>query len=248
MERINYKLVTQSSLIVSPRASKGFYQVFEEFSPDQITQDTEYLDKNRLKVIYPFYQYGEYKGYSPESAEYYLPGSSIKGALYREGLAGFMVDDVPVHNGCIVLRNLYKAQYVKEELKACFEVFFENVGVEMLKYNVELIGELYAKDRGSAEAVLKTANESTRVRLNQMMAYLHKLKGGKYKDELLGDINKAFEKLSLLRDSNDIFILGGYKGLLHSMKLDVSQQTFFGAVFLDRETMLPHGLVKIKLG
>lgn len=248
MERINYKLVTQSSLIVSPRASKGFYQVFEEFSPEQITQDTEYLDKNKLKVIYPFYQYGEYKGYSPESTEYYLPGSSIKGALYREGLACFMVDDVPVHNGCIVLRNLYKAQYVKQGLIACFEVFFENVGVEMLKHNVELTGELYAKDRESVEAIFRAANEATRVRLNQMLAYLREFREGKYGDKFLDEIHMAFEKLFSLRDTNDIFLLGGYKGLLHSMRLNGYQQGIAGAVFLDRETMLPHGLVKIQLG
>ncbi len=248
MEKINYKLVTQSSLIVSPRASKGFYQTLEEFSPEQITLDTDYLKKSKLKVIYPFYQYGEYKEYSPEATEYYLPGSSIKGALCRGGSADFMADDVPVYNYCIVLRNLYKAQYLKSEQKtAFFDVFFENVGVEMLKYNVELTGELYFKDRAAAEAVLREANESTRVRQNQMLAYLRELKEGKYENELLHDINKAFEKLSSLQDSNDLFLLGGYKGLLHSMKIDTSREEIAGAVFLDRETMLPHGLVKIEL-
>jgi len=249
MEKITYKLIALSSLIVSPRASAAFYEELADFSLQEIKDDTKYLTKAKLKVIYPFYQYGEYAAYAPKSAEYYLPGTSVKGAL-RQGDSipgGFMADDVPVHNDSIVLRNLYKAQYLEDEQKACFVVFFENVGVEMIKANVELTGEFYVKERESAEALFKAASKSTRVKLNQMLGYLRELEERKYSKELLGELHRAVNNLSPLLDANDIFLFGGYKGLLHSMELKDSQKEIAGAVFLDPETMLPHGLAKIEL-
>ncbi len=249
MEKIAYKLATLSSLIVSPRESKAFYEVLGEFSLQEIKEGTNYLEKTKLKVIYPFYQYGEYKTYAPESAEYYLPGTSVKGAL-RQGAFisdGFMADDVLVHNDGIVLRNLYKAQYLEDEQKAYFKVFFENVGVEMIKANVKLTGEFYIKDRESAEGLFKAANKSTRVKLNQMLGYLRELEERKYSKELLCELHMAVNNLSPLLDANDIFLFGGYKGLIHSMELKDSQQEITGAVFLDPEIMLPHGLAKIEL-
>ncbi len=248
MEKITYKLTTLSSLIVSPRANAALYSELGDFSLSEIEDVTNYLEKNKLKVIYPFYQYGDYTTYAPESAEYYLPGTSIKGVL-RQGASisdGFMVDDVPVHNDGIVLRNLYKAQYLEDEQKACLDVFFENVGVEMIKADVQLMGEFYVKDRESAEALFKAANKSTRIKLNQMLGYLRKLEEREYSKELLCKLHRIIDNIAPLLDVNDVFLLGGYKGLFHSMVLEDSQQEVDGAVFLDPETILPHGLAKIE--
>ena len=82
METIAYQLTTCSGLIVSPRSALAFYRDLDEFSLEKV-EDSEYLAKSRLKVIYPFYQYGIYTAYNPEGAAYYLPGSSVKGALCR---------------------------------------------------------------------------------------------------------------------------------------------------------------------
>ncbi|MEA4845904.1 MAG: hypothetical protein VB106_01595 [Clostridiaceae bacterium] len=246
MEKFTYKLVTLSSLIVSPRSNAAFYEELNDFTLQEIKNETI---KAKLKVIYPFYQYGEYDAYAPETAEYYLPGASIKGALSQGSavLDGFMVDDVSIHNDSIVLRNLYKAQYLEDEQKACFNIFFENVGVEMIKAAVKLTGEFYINGREKAEALLKEASISTKVKINQMLGYLRELEKREYSEELLCELHKADDNLSSLLDANDIFLFGGYKGLLHSMKFEGSPQEIASAVFLDLQTMLPHGLVKIGL-
>ena len=53
-----------------------------------------------------------------------------------------MADDIQVKNSDIVLRNLYKAQHIQEKATAEFSVFFENVGVEMIKAGANLQGRL----------------------------------------------------------------------------------------------------------
>ncbi|HWQ78728.1 MAG TPA: hypothetical protein VN381_07915 [Anaerovoracaceae bacterium] len=258
MEKFIYKLTTLSSLIVSPRASKAFYLELEGFSLQDIRDGNQQrnngqtlLEKEKLKVIYPFYQYGEYTKYAPKSAVYYLPGSSIKGALLQGESApgGFMADDIPVPNDGIVLRNIHKAQYLNEQGNgACFGPFFENVGVEMIKDEVELTGEFYIKDRGSAEALIQMANESTKVKLNQMLTYLRELRTRNYvADDLNTGLDKAGHRLSDLLNDKNILLLGGYKGLLHSMQIKDPQQELAGAVFLDPKTTLPHGLAKIEV-
>ena len=54
MEWISYRIKTLSSLIVSPRSALAFYNELEEF---HLESDPEYLS-GEIKVIYPFYQYG----------------------------------------------------------------------------------------------------------------------------------------------------------------------------------------------
>ena len=87
------------------------------------------------------------KKYHPKDAEYYIPGSSVKGALLKDNNRNIlMADDIQVKNSDIVLRNLYKAQHIQEKATAEFSVFFENVGVEMIKAGANLQGSLYLKD------------------------------------------------------------------------------------------------------
>ena len=56
-------------------------------------------------------------------------------------------------------------------------------------------------------------------------------------------------KLEPLIQDNEVILLGGYKGLLHSMERGVSplENNENGAIFLDPETYLPHGLARIKI-
>ncbi len=248
MEKFAYRLTTLSSLVVSPRANEAFYEALENFSPNEIKNDPKYLKKDKLKIIYPFYRYGEYAAYMPKRAEYYLPGTSVKGALCQGSSVpdGFMVDDVPIPGNKIVLRNLYKAQYLEDTQQACFDVFFENVGVEMIKAKTELTGEFYIKDKDAAETLLRAADQATKAKMDQMLKYLRELKKKGYKEELLRVLHEVEEKLSPLVEVNDMFLFGGYKGLLHSIDIKSASQEIEGAIFVDRETMLPHGLVRIE--
>ncbi|WP_196604800.1 hypothetical protein [Pectinatus haikarae] len=248
MQKITYKLTAQSSLIVSPRMNTALYKELDEFFLDQLTTSGGYLDKAKLNIIYPFYQYGEYTKYVPESAKYYLPGSSIKGALCQKrssDTGNIMVDDIRVSNNDVVLRNLYKAQYVNDEQKADFAVFFPNVGVEMIKAHTELIGEIYVKDKSCAISLIKSANDSAKKKLKQMLVYLDSLK--RQKEHFLFHLNCAKFKITAIKDSDDIFLLGGYKGLRNSIESPKFHEEINSAIFLDQETNLPHGLVKIEL-
>lgn len=65
-------------------------------------------------------------------------------------------------------------------------------------------------------------------------------------------LKKAISRLSEQLDKDNVILIGGYKGLLHSIERkstavarDDSQKTE-GAVFLDQETWLPHGIAEIE--
>lgn len=243
-------MTTLSSLIVSPRANVAFYDGIENSSLEEFRDNSICLTPGKVKVIYPFYQYGEYDEYAPESADYYLPGSSIKGALHQKPSApgSLLVDDVSVPNDRIVLRNLYKAQHLKnlDEPSACFDVFFENVGIEMIRSDSELRGEFYLNGP-TAKTIIKTANELSKVKIGRMLKYLHELEEKNYKKTLRDEFHKVGENLFPLLDNNNVLLLGGYKGLIHSIEGESFLQEFHKAVFVDQETMLPHGLVEIEL-
>lgn len=241
MEKFKYEITTRSSLIVSPRSNLAFYRELGEFV------DAAKVDE-KMKVIYPFYQYGEYEKYDPEHAEYYLPGSSIKGALCQEDSESKrFFDDISIPNNSIVLRNLHKAQYLENKEKACFGVFFENVGVEMVKAETTLKGEMYLKDDAEFKVLLTAANKSTKLKIGQMLAYLDMLiKKLKKSDDFIENIKVVIEKLKGLSEQDDIFLLGGFKGLLHSLELRGLPEDIKSAAFLDPATNLPHGLVTIK--
>ena len=96
-----------------------------------------------------------------------------------------MADDIQVKNSDIVLRNLYKAQHIQEKATAEFSVFFENVGVEMIKAGANLQGSLYLKDDVEFSTILKSANEDTRRKMKQMQAYLQEVLKRQYSTCLL---------------------------------------------------------------
>ena len=247
METIAYQLTTCSGLIVSPRSALAFYRDLDEFSLEKV-EDSEYLAKSRLKVIYPFYQYGIYTAYNPEGAAYYLPGSSVKGALCRgtsvEG--GLMSDDILIPGSYIVLRNIYKVQYLEENTQACFAPFFDNVGVEMVRADSPLQGQLILPDRNSANALITAANKSAKIKIGQMLEYLSELAKREYKEEMTKKLHTIIENLSPYLENDHIILLGGYKGLLHSMEIKDPSAVTNSGVFIDPEKDLPYGLAEIE--
>lgn len=250
MKKITYTMHLVSSLIVSPRAGMALYRGIDEFceEPELEQVESEKRKSREVRVIYPFYQYGEYRKYDPKHANYYLPGSSIKGALQprKAALESFMVDDVTIPNASVSLRTLYKAQYLEEEGAAEFGAFFDNVGVEMARGETELKGELYLKESVAFSDVLKSANKDTKEKMNQMTAYLQMLLARNYKNENLKSILEQVERrLTCCLNEDDIILVGGYKGLLHSILIDHRMKEPTGGLFIDFKTMLPHGIVKI---
>ena len=261
MKKITYTMEFLSSAIVSPRAGQAFYYGIDTFCREPVLcpSDSDPKGEKAVKVVYPFYQYGMYEKYHPDHAEYYLPGSSVKGALLQknEKKIHIMADDIPVNREQIVLKNLVKAQYVDQYNEACFKPFFDNVGVEMLKAGSRLSGDLYLEDNTVFEEILEGANSATAEKICQMCGYLEKLTKNEYKDTTFKDkLKKLLENLYPLAKRKDIILVGGYKGLLHSIlleadRLDKKQRENRErgcGIFLDCEKKLPHGLVSMQCG
>lgn len=200
MKEIKYEMQTLSSLILSPRSGQALYKDVDEFETASEVSNNKGKEVN---CIYPFYQYGEYKKYHPKDAEYYIPGSSVKGALLKDNNRNIlMADDIQVKNSDIVLRNLYKAQHIQEKATAEFSVFFENVGVEMIKAGANLQGSLYLKDDVEFSTILKSANEDTRRKMKQMQAYLQEVLKRQYSTEGFKDILRKINTVLLVFHKN----------------------------------------------
>ena len=257
MKKITYTMKFLSSTIVSPRAGQAFYYGIDTFCREPVLCSSDPKEAKTVKVVYPFYQYGMYEKYDPDHAEYYLPGSSVKGALLQKNdkKIHIMADDIPVAREQIVLKNLEKAQYVDEYNDADFKLFFGNVGVEMLKAGSVLSGDLYLEDDIAFEEILEDANSAATAKISQMCRYLETLMKNEYKSvEFKKELKQMLEKLYSLEKRKSIILIGGYKGLLHSILLKADRKTKKRhensekgrGIFLDRETDLPHGLASIR--
>lgn len=251
MKEIKYEMEMVSSLILSPRSGRALYRDIDTFSRLPEVEAAEFdrtaEETREVKVVYPFYQYGEYKKYDPDNTEYYIPGSSVKGALQRGERKGvFRSDDIDVPSSCIVLRNLFKAQYLQEKGKAKFAPFFDNVGVEMVKSGTIIEGTLCLDKGVEFSEILSFANQDTKIKMEQMHTYLEQLLEEYEKEDFRRYIVEIDKKLLFLSKQDDVILLGGYKGLLHSIVLDRNKKESFGGVFVDYQTKLPHGIVKIK--
>lgn len=198
MKKYTYNLKTLSSVILSPRAQSAFYSDRRRSSAG--------ADSDGYKIIYPFYQYGTYdqpavydsgklieiEPYTEEHAKkahYYIPGSSIKGAL---GAPKCMVDDIPVPYGNLTVKQLSKVQYIPKECsekdKAAtsekatkneasklmkIKKFFPNIGVQMLNAKVTLKGELFCQE--DLKLILNQSQEETIHKINQYKVRLEEI-------------------------------------------------------------------------
>ena len=239
MKKITYTMKFLSSTIVSPRAGQAFYYGIDTFCREPVLCPSDPKEAKTVKV------------------EYYLPGSSVKGALLQKNdkKIHIMADDIPVAREQIVLKNLEKAQYVSDYNEADFKLFFDNVGVEMLKAGSVLSGDLYLKDGTAFEEILEDANRAATAKISQMCRYLETLMKNEYKSvEFKKELKQMLEKLYSLEKRKSIILIGGYKGLLHSILLKADRKTKKRhensekgrGIFLDRETDLPHGLASIR--
>ncbi len=268
MIEVEYKITIKSSLIISPRSDRAFYRDLDNSIEEKCIKDmnNKPFDYNKLKIIYPFYRYGIYDSYSPEKAEYYIPGTSVKGALTNPNAKRtnkdikLMVDDIKINNDMIVLRNLYKIQYINDPgKKTVLKPFFDNVGVEMVKgsqCNGTLTGKLYTDRIKTVKGLLENANSVTKEKIEKMINYLNDINEkhnntSTEKTDDGNDIQTVIDNLSnLIKNESDksenLLFLGGYKGLINSICLNENKK-INSAVFIDCDTMLPHGLVSINL-
>lgn len=249
MNKYKYTLNTLSKVILSPRDHNGFYESAGDFR------------KENINIIYPFYQYGAYDKYDPERASYYIPGSSIKGAILsnlpNQQQGKIIVDDVHIKNyKDIEISKLKKIQYISEDTakSANIKEFFPNVGVEMLNKKVELNGEIFSKNE--IGDYFSLANQRTISILEQYKNKTDNItfdnensEGALLYKELKENISGLLEKIKKHDSIKCTIILGGYKGLLLSkvFKTEVLNKDFNSAVYVDDDAKLPYGLVTLTL-
>ncbi|MEK3713196.1 hypothetical protein [Paenibacillus sp. FSL R7-0333] len=262
-KKYKYHLETVSSLIMSPRDHEGLYLAARDFQSEQLVKyiSADETDKSaaakRIKIIYPFYQYGTYS-YHPDSTDYYIPGSSIKGALLSndEGRLApkLLVDDVPIKGTDLRLTQLQKLQYLSPDNgnATTLAPFFQNVAVEMLPAERKYTGEMFCKE--DIHTYLQAAQERTAIKLSQLHVKLAAVLERNEIDE------KTKPKVIQLKDNVQIImersrercflLLGGYKGLSLSGPFKQRDKPVdFGAVdtavYMDCSSYLPHGIVEI---
>ena len=199
-KKYSYTLTTKSYLALSPRASMAFYR--EIHFDKNITFGEE---KRLYNTIYPFYQYGDYSMYDPGSADYYIPGSAIKGALcsgensIKDESLKLMVDDIILTDRenendsetKTEVISLSKTQYFhdllstpkykqdKSKIPKIADFFAETVGIEVIKKDIILKGS-FLYDGDDIEEFLKRVYERTSIKrknyILQMDNLLKKLK------------------------------------------------------------------------
>jgi hypothetical protein len=229
-------------------------------------------------ILYPFYRYGEYESFDRSNAKYYVPGSSVKGALTKaygksqskagENAISLFVDDISegFTEEDFEVITLLKSQYFKNlpdaprkdhrprtedvpQLKAFFD---GTVGVEAMKPGVTFTGTIgLAGDLTRAQALFKTACDESRIRLDiyeEQISYLREQAERAKANELKDRLSCVLKRLLELRGQNVIF-LGGYKGLLRSIRSELKEKEkeknldFNSAIFVD-SNFRPFGIVE----
>jgi hypothetical protein len=249
LKKYTYQLKTLSKVILSPRQQQAFYRGIDFKNEEQKIKDN-------INVIYPFYQRGEYTRYQREN-QYYIPGSSIKGALLanEEGTPHpkLFVDDLPLNAQNIVLSQLNKLQNTGEnERQLKLGIFFPNVGIEMCEAGIELTNKGVLFSKKSPESYFEKEHERTKKMIKKWLQSLDELCDlNEIEEDTKSDLLQTIYNLNLiqnqqkLNENTYLMILGGYKGLLLSKVYKLKEEAPQNGFFIDRDTYLPYGLVEI---
>lgn len=205
---------TLSYCIVSPRESQAFYEGID-FDKSDLNEELK-----ETNVIYPFYRYGTYDKYDPNEAEYYVPGSSIKGALLKTTQENddirkkIMVDDIVINNKCgqIKLKKVWKYQNIhtdknmnktenSDNRKIEYQIFFQNVAFEMLSPGLSLVADIYINNaENQLKKVLENVHKTTNGQLDTLSKYLSEVENIiKVREKNLQNNEK--DKFNKLKDS-----------------------------------------------
>lgn len=153
---------------------------FKEISAKDMAE-LEKGESENINIVYPFYSYEDRNllssNYFSYATEYYIPASSLKGALLgskkdeaENNLRNkILFQDIRINNSSIKLRNLYKFQYLYQEIKEKgnnekreilyktpqYATFFPRVAVEMMEREKGFEGEIRFKEAEIIEEFFK---------------------------------------------------------------------------------------------
>lgn len=211
---MNLKFKTISSVILSPRGENALYMGID-FKNENIGIES---NGNKIKIIYPFYSYEDRNfnsNYSFDFSEkYYIPGSSLKGALLlnqsinlqleeinKDIRRNILVKDIELKKTQIELNNIFKFQYLYQERQKqqkeneCkykipkLEEFFPALALEMLKSEESFEGDILLNiSEEEFRSILKKTFTVTRKKLERYMKEIDnriaKLKSWKKNSEI----------------------------------------------------------------
>ncbi|WP_088825941.1 RAMP superfamily CRISPR-associated protein [Listeria goaensis] len=239
LKECKFTLKVISPLILSPRSSEQFY-VGIDYQSDEVDD---------VNIIYPFYRYGDYTEYKPEGIQYYIPGSSIKGALKSlisvENNENWLVDDILVEKEDIVVRTMEKFQKTGSQDALKLNPFFQKIGVEMLEEGRSYTGRLFCSENWllKLEQVMQVG---MRERLVNNITRINGLLKGNDCENLEG----LRDRLEKLIEVESIIFLGGYKGLIHSLEnysgKDEIESGIYVARKMEMEDFLIPGIVQLE--
>ena len=198
MMKIKFKTI--SPVILSPRMEKALYKGvdFKEVSEGGM-KSLKTGEIGNINMVYPFYSYEDrnllYENCFSHAKEYYIPASSLKGALLgnKRGeeenrfRSKILFKDIIIGNSHIRLRNLYKFQYLYQEAKEKnydekqeivykapkFLPFFPSVAIEMLETDTEFESEILFKlPKGSEEFFRNRLEESFHITKKKLENYI----------------------------------------------------------------------------
>ena len=253
MKKFKYRITALSPVIISARESDAYYKGIDF---------DEAFDKN---IIYPFYHYGEECEYKPEEFLYYIPGSSIKGALLCEKKENarndLMVDDIQnITFKQIELLELIRASHIKSlfdeikknEKQPKFESHFDKIGIHAFNTGNSAIGTL--KCSTDIDDYISKMDKNVRRRLELFVEQLKNIKGmtNKFNIDFLEKIESIIGAVNKLKTQKDkkLMFLGGYKGLICSLAStpkDMNELFSKSAIFYEPVTKLPYGIVEVEL-
>lgn len=255
LKKYNYELTVLSNVILSPREKEGIF-----LDDDQKKKCT--LDN--INIIYPFYQYGMYDEYDKENAKYYIPGSSLKGSVFK-GKSKILVDDIAIPHARIKLKKLNKVQHIpkkgqeesdEKQKQMILDTYFPNIGIEILEGNGKPFEAAFYSEEDIKERLLEVHEDSRRkiekliqkIEDSIVLNSFHKEKSErsqKCEMKLKEVQNNLKEILKNRKETEYLFFLGGYKGLLLTRTFEEMPEK--SAIYIDKDKNLPYGLCKIVL-
>lgn len=275
---INLKSITP--LIFSNRMNDALYKAVDfavDFNKDKAEKDFGELVSTN--IVYQFSCY-EDRSLRPDKTfsyaeSYYIPASSIKGALcLEEKYRNIKFKDIKVEKEKIRLSVLKKFQYLyqnekyiaqkKEDKNAKPKAikhtdYLPNIRVEMMKSGECINGEIVLRENETIDcnSIVDKVDLKTRLKLSEYLKQIKIICNMEYFKELekanhdISKLKKVEDSINRLleRETIKIAFVGGFKGLIGGLNNYNFGETkeLRNGFYIDEKTMLPYGLVELNI-
>lgn len=266
------RITSITPLIFSNRMNDALYKGVD-FDHDKTIREFAEFDAN---IIYQFACHEDRSLRLDEAfryaENYYIPASSIKGALcLEERYRNLKFQDIRVDKNMIGLSTLKKFQYLyqdealeERDPKAIrYDAYFPKIGIEMMKVKQCVVGEIWSGGEGLIDCneIVSRIDAKTRDKLRTYLRQIEVIQSQGFLKELkktetdqnaaickLEEVKKNIHNLSEQKNRQLAFV-GGFKGLICSLNnyTFTEMKELRSGFYIDEETMLPYGLVDLTL-